>query len=179
MSDIMAYDAYGPHQRVAFHEHRIKELIGRPSEEWKTEEGIAVVRTIFPNVSFAVSQMGGMVSQFMPGPTPDQSRTIQNHLFPQAPASDVERAHMDATVRFFTSAVEQEDNWVCARIQRGLASGGNKDFVFGQNVLGLHRLHDCIDHFVNLPIDWKHGAADDARLRVVASASRRSKEGVQ
>jgi len=178
MSNIMTYDAYGPHQRVAFPEHRIKELLSKPSEEWKTEEGIAVVRTLFPNVSFAVSKMGGMVSQLMPGPTPDKSRTIQNHIFPNAPASDTERARMDATVNFFTGAVEQEDNWVCARIQRGLASGGTHDFVFGKNELGLHRLHDWIDHFVNLPDGEKDTAPEGARLRVVGP-SKRSNEGIQ
>ena len=31
----------------------------------------------------------------------------------------------------------------------GLLSGGNKDFVFGRNELGLHRLHDWIDYYVN------------------------------
>jgi phenylpropionate dioxygenase-like ring-hydroxylating dioxygenase large terminal subunit len=176
ISNIMAYDAYGPHQRVAFPEHRIKALMSKSSEEWKTEDGIAVVRTIFPNVSFAVSsQGGGMVSQLMPGPTPDKSRTIQNHLFPGPPASDAERARMEATTRFFTGAVEHEDNWVCARIQRGLTGGGNKDFVFGKNELGLHRLHDWIEHFVNLPSD----ATDGARLRVVGSASKQSTESLR
>ena len=29
------------------------------------------------------------------------------------------------------------------------ASGGNKDFVFGKNELGLHLLHDWIDYYVN------------------------------
>ena len=30
-----------------------------------------------------------------------------------------------------------------------VSSGGNKDFVFGKNELGLHRLHDWIDYYVN------------------------------
>ena len=183
MSNVMAYDAYGPHQRVAFPEHRIKELMRKPSEEWRTGEGVAVVRTIFPNVSFAISQSGGMVSQLIPGPTPDRSRTIQNHLFSQPPASDEERARMEATAKFFTQAVEFEDNWVCARIQRGLASGGNRDFVFGKNELGLHRMHDWIDHFVNLPNDGqgdpKDAGIDGTRLHAVASGSKRTNEGIQ
>jgi len=56
---------------------------------------------------------------------------------------------MDAAVSLFVSAVQNEDNWVCAKIQRGLLSGGNQDFVFGKNELGLHRLHDWIDYYVN------------------------------
>jgi hypothetical protein len=56
---------------------------------------------------------------------------------------------MDAAVSLFINAVRNEDNWVCAKIQRGLSSGGTKDFVFGKNELGLHRLHDWIDYYVN------------------------------
>ena len=108
-----------------------------------------MVRTVFPNVSFAVSGGGGLVSQLLPGPTPDRSRTIQSHVFPKLPATDEERARMDRTVEFFTRAVEDEDNWICARIQRGLESRRDEDFVFGKNELGLHRLHDWINHYVS------------------------------
>ncbi|HLI82246.1 MAG TPA: aromatic ring-hydroxylating dioxygenase subunit alpha [Candidatus Binataceae bacterium] len=150
MSNIMTYDSFGPHQRVGFPTHKIAELRNKPQEDWELEEGITVVRTIFPNVSFAISaKHGGMVSQLLPGPTPDRSRTIQNHIYAKPPATNEERAMMDAAVNLFISAVQNEDNWVCAKIQRGLLSGGNKDFVFGRNELGLHRLHDWIDYYVN------------------------------
>ena len=151
MTNVMAYDAFGPHQRVGFPSHKLARLRDKPPQEWQTEEGVAVVRTVFPNVSFAVSRQGGMVSQLLPGPTPDQSRTIQNHLYPRLPAGDTERAQMDASVDLFISAVEKEDNWVCDRIQRGFASGGNRDFVFGRNELGLHRLHEWIDYYLSVP----------------------------
>jgi len=150
MTNIMSYDSFGPHQRVGFPTHKITELRNKPQQEWETEEGITVVRTVFPNVSFAISaKHGGMVSQLFPGPTPDKSRTIQNHIYPNPPGTNEERATMDAAVSLFVNAVQNEDNWVCAKIQRGLSSGGNKDFVFGKNELGLHRLHDWIDYYVN------------------------------
>jgi len=150
MTNIMTYDSFGPHQRVGFPTHKITELRNKPQQEWEIEEGITVVRTVFPNVSFAISaKHGGMVSQLFPGPTPDKSRTIQNHIYPHSPATNEERALMDAAVELFVSAVQNEDNWVCAKIQRGLSSGANKGFVFGKNELGLHRLHDWIDHYVN------------------------------
>ena len=150
MTNIMTYDSFGPHQRVGFPTHQITELRNKPQQEWEIEEGITVVRTVFPNVSFAISaKHGGMVSQLFPGPTPDKSRTIQNHIYPHSPATNEERALMDAAVELFVSAVQNEDNWVCAKIQRGLSSGASKDFVFGKNELGLHRLHDWIDYYVN------------------------------
>src|SRR5271166_2785553 len=150
MTNIMTYDSFGPHQRVGFLTHKIAELRNKPQQEWEIEEGITVVRTVFPNVSFAVSaKFGGMVSQLLPGPTPDKSRTIQNHIYPKPPSTNEERAMMDAAVSLFVNAVQNEDNWVCAKIQRGLSSGGNRDFVFGRNELGLHRLHDWIDYYVN------------------------------
>ena len=165
MNNIMTYDAYGPHQRVAFPTYKIKGLREKPQEEWATEEGVSVVRTIFPNVSFAIGMRGGMMSQLLPGPTPEASRTIQNHIYPHLPATDEERAQMDASVKLFMYAVEKEDNWVCARIQSGLASGGNENFVFGRNELGLHRLHDWIDYYLNASSDevfnspWQKRAA--------------------
>ncbi len=150
MTNIMTYDSFGPHQRVGFPTHKITELRTKPQQEWEAEEGITVVRTVFPNVSVAISaKHGGMVSQLFPGPTPDKSRTIQNHIYPKPPATNEERAMMDAAVSLFINAVRNEDNWVCAKIQRGLSSGGTKDFVFGKNELGLHRLHDWIDYYVN------------------------------
>jgi phenylpropionate dioxygenase-like ring-hydroxylating dioxygenase large terminal subunit len=153
MSNIMTYDAYGPHQRVAFPTHKVAGLREKPEQDWETDEGVTVVRTLFPNVSFAISDRGGMVSQLLPGPTPGASRTIQNHIYAHPPANDEERAQMDAAVNLFISAVEKEDNWVCEKIQRGLQSGGNKDFIFGKNELGLHRLHEWIDYYVGLPLD--------------------------
>ena len=159
MTNVMTYDSYGPHQRVGFPTHKITELRSKPADEWQLEEGITVVRTVFPNVSFAISaKHGGMVSQLFPGPTPDKSRTIQNHIYPRRPANNEERAQMDASVDLFMSAVEKEDNWICAKIQRGLASGGNESFVFGRNELGLHRLHDWIDYYLNAPDDAVAGA---------------------
>jgi phenylpropionate dioxygenase-like ring-hydroxylating dioxygenase large terminal subunit len=150
MSNVMTYDAFGPHQRVGFPTHKIAELRNKSPHQWEIEEGITVVRTVFPNVSFAISaKHGGMVSQLLPGPTPGQSRTLQNHIYPKPPANSEDRAWMDAAVSLFINAVQNEDNWVCAKIQRGLASGANKDFVFGRNELGLHRLHDWIDYYVN------------------------------
>lgn len=150
MSNIMTYDSFGPHQRVGFPTHKIADLRKKPQETWDVEEGITVVRTIFPNVSFAISaKHGGMMSQLLPGPTPDKSRTIQNHIYPKLPTTDEDCALMDAAVRLFINAVQNEDNWVCAKIQRGLSSGGNRDFIFGRNELGLHRLHDWIDYYVN------------------------------
>ena len=150
MNNIMTYDAYGPHQRVGFPTYRIHGLRDKPQQDWDLEEGISVVRTVFPNVSFAVSRQGGMMSQLLPGPTPEVSRTIQNHIYPRLPVNDGERARIDASVKLLMYAVEKEDNWVCAQIQRGLASGGNQEFVFGKNELGLHRLHDAIDYYLNI-----------------------------
>jgi hypothetical protein len=164
MSNIMIYDAYGPHQRVAFPSHKLAQLGDKRVQDLQTEEGVAVVRTVFPNVSFAVSQHGGMVSQLLPGPTPDRSRTIQNHLYPRLPSNEAERAQMDASVNLFISAVEKEDNWVCDRIQRGLASGGNRDFVFGRNELGLHRLHEWIDYYLGLPLEGATAAPNGTSI---------------
>lgn len=180
MSNIMTYDSFGPHQRVGFPTYKIADLRNKSQQEWETEEGITVVRTVFPNVSFAISaKHGGMISQLLPGPTADKSRTIQNHIYPKPPANAEERAMMDASVSLFVNAVQNEDNWVCARIQRGLRSGGNEDFVFGKNELGLHRLHDWIDYYANARIEHPSDTIGEGRSNGPESNGAETKESRQ
>ena len=79
-NNIMAYDSYGPHQRIGFPHHNIAELRDKPEGDWDVGEGMSVIRTLFPHVSMAGGTQGGMISQLIPGPTPEQSRTIQTYI---------------------------------------------------------------------------------------------------
>ena len=72
-NNVMTYDAWGPagslgpHQRVGFAYDSLLELKDVPQDDWQTEERVAIVRTVFPNVSFAIDATGGMVSQLFQG----------------------------------------------------------------------------------------------------------------
>lgn len=147
-NNVMAFDAYGPHQRIGFPEHAITDLESMPREEWETSRGLSVIRTLFPNVSFAIGPGGGMVSQLLPGPTPDSSTTVQNFVYAQAPTTADEVAMAEFSRDLFHAAVRDEDNPMVAGIQRGLHSGAVDEFVFGKNELGNQRFHAWVDYYL-------------------------------
>jgi phenylpropionate dioxygenase-like ring-hydroxylating dioxygenase large terminal subunit len=146
-NNIMAYDSYGPHQRIGFPHHNLGELRTKPQEEWETGEGMSVIRTLFPHVSMAGSDQGGLISQLIPGPTPEQSRTIQTYIYAMQPSTDEERAAMDASVEMTVGAVRDEDYATGFGIQKGMSTGANEEFTFGKNELGLHKFHQWVNFY--------------------------------
>jgi len=147
MNNVMAYDSYGPHQRIGFPHHDLADLREKPQDEWETGEGMSVIRTIFPHVSMAGGAGGGLISQLIPGPTPAQSRTIQTYIYAKLPETDDEQAMTDASMEMTVAAVRDEDYATGFGIQRGLATGANKEFTFGKNELGLHKFHSWVDYY--------------------------------
>jgi phenylpropionate dioxygenase-like ring-hydroxylating dioxygenase large terminal subunit len=166
-SVVMVYEAFGEH---AFGPHQRMSGTGRggdilalksvPKSEWTRDEYFHAVRTIFPNISIAMSNSGGMISQLFPI-SPDRCITIQNHLYPHAPANDKEQEDYDGRVDLLIRAVRDEDYKTGFDIQAGLASGANRDFLFGRNEIGPQRWHTAVDHYV-----------DEARREAAAPAHR-------
>lgn len=142
------FDAFGPHQKIGFANHDLGKLRDKAPEQWGREEGFGYVRTLFPNVSLAVRPgVGGLVSQLLPGPTPDRSRTLQTYLRARLPRTEREKQRLDAEVEFLHAAVRDEDYTTVAGIQQGLESGAIDEVVFGRNELGNQRLHRWIRYY--------------------------------
>jgi hypothetical protein len=148
MSNVMTYDAYGPHQRVGFARQGLDLYGQKPEKEWEPFDGIGIVCTLFPNVSFALAPRTTLLSQLMPGPTPDRSVTLQT-VFSMTPLDDKQRARAEADARFLYDVVRNEDYATGLRIQRGMASGANQRFLYGRNELGLHRFHQTVAQYLN------------------------------
>ena len=61
------YNSWGPHQRVTSPDPALLELKDQPEEEWNLDVISGGVWTIFPHVSIAGGNAGGLVSQLFPG----------------------------------------------------------------------------------------------------------------
>jgi phenylpropionate dioxygenase-like ring-hydroxylating dioxygenase large terminal subunit len=152
MSNTMAYDAWGPHQRIAFAKHAITALRDRPEDTWGEFEGVDLVCTLFPNVSLAISPELVLVSQLHPGPTHDRSRTLQTIIRRHPPAGEEEQRRAERGAAFLYRVVEDEDYATGLGIQRALASGANTEFVIGRNEVGLQRFHRTVaEHLARSP----------------------------
>lgn len=149
LSNLMAVDAHGPHQRVVFARRTLPALRDLPEDEWDATDHVGPVYTLFPCLSLA----GGwrdqaMVSQLFPGPTPDRSRTIQTIITRYPVESDEDRAKTTAYTDFLYDVVRDEDYATGFGITSALGSGANDEFVFGRNELSLHHFHAWVDSLV-------------------------------
>jgi carnitine monooxygenase subunit len=148
MGNVMTWDAWGPHQRVAFARRVTHELRDIAPDQWKPAKYVGFVHTVFPHVSVAGNGgRGAMVSQLFPGPTPDRSRTVQTHLIAKD-ATEAERADTLKRADFLEWVVREEDYSTGLGIQSALASGANTEFVFGRNEPGNQMFHRWVDHLV-------------------------------
>jgi phenylpropionate dioxygenase-like ring-hydroxylating dioxygenase large terminal subunit len=148
MGNVMTWDAWGPHQRVAFARHVTHDLRNIPEAKWEPRKHVGFVHTVFPHVSVAGNGgTGAMVSQLIPGPTSDRSRTIQTHIISKT-ATEEEREATLQRVDFLERVVIDEDYKTGIGIQAALASGANTEFVFGRNEPGNQTFHRWADRLL-------------------------------
>lgn len=149
LGNVMAADAWGPHQRLAFPQRSLEAPRDAPEAQWPRPGPIGLVHTVFPHVSIAGGNgVPTMVSQLLPGPSADRSLTVQTHLVPKPLDSDAARESMDAAVDFLLRVVREEDYATGLGIQSALASGANESFVFGRNEPCNQTFHRWVDRLL-------------------------------
>jgi phenylpropionate dioxygenase-like ring-hydroxylating dioxygenase large terminal subunit len=155
MPNRALYDAWGPHQRVSSPNPLLLELEDKPESQWPTEELLSSVWTIFPHVSIASFDGGGgravMVSQLFPGETPLESRTVQNYVMQQLPASEEVRQAAHEQFLFLERVVRDEDYATGFRQQRALMHRPEAQVMFGRNEGGGQRFHRFLDRLLECP----------------------------
>jgi phenylpropionate dioxygenase-like ring-hydroxylating dioxygenase large terminal subunit len=139
-----SYDFWGPHQRVSTPDDNLPLLEATPEEAWPLDAVAGGIHALFPNISFACSSSGGMVSQLWPGPTPDRSRTVQLHFVSHEP-SEEEREAALRSAAFLKHVVEDEDYRTGLRIQEALQAGARSHVLFGRNEGGGQHYHRWLD----------------------------------
>lgn len=145
---VNTFDFFGPHQKIGFANQNIDKLRGVSSSEWAQDDGFGFVRALFPSTSLAVQTgVGGLVSQLIPGPTPDRSKTIQSFVYAQLPETDEEKKRADEVVEIFHAAVRDEDYATVESVQQGMASGAIDEVMFGRNEVGNQRLHAWVQYY--------------------------------
>jgi nitrite reductase/ring-hydroxylating ferredoxin subunit len=148
ISNRPIYHSWGPHQRVTSPDPSLLEIEDVPEEEWNLDRMCGGVWTIFPHVSFAGGNDGGLISQLFPGNEPGSSVTIQNYFVATKP-SDARREEAQGVADFLERVVRDEDYHTGLRLQRGLATGAKEFVLFGRNEGGGQRFHATLDEYVD------------------------------
>jgi phenylpropionate dioxygenase-like ring-hydroxylating dioxygenase large terminal subunit len=143
------YDLFGPHVRIGFATKTLPTLRDVPPEEWPLSEAMSLVHFLFPNVSMAGMATGAiMVSRLLPGPTHEQSTTVQYHYFRQPLETTEQLATAEERRMTYARVVAEEDYATGLRITRALGALGDDHFRFGRNEKGNQHVHRSIDRIV-------------------------------
>ena len=150
-SDVMKYDAYGPHIRTGYAQTRIGELRSKPREAWAglENQGFDFVRTLFPNVSIFLAPEIAQIAVLLPGPTVRENRTLLFYIAAQAPEDEAERETLVGMMNFLRDVTNHEDYELGLGIQKGLESGALQNVVFGRNERGNQYFHKWVDFYVD------------------------------
>lgn len=153
IGNLLVHDTYGPHQRLVMGRKDLGELETKPESEWRALEKLRLIHSIFPNMS--ISGILGdhcLVSQILPGETPDKTITRQTILSAKAPVTEEEIEKSRAFSKMAETAVAGEDYPVGQTIQAGLNSGANQVFLIGRNEPAIQHYHRMVERFVSSPL---------------------------
>ncbi len=132
-------DPIGPHLRNLFPKRSIDELRTTDPETWELREHSNVLYHLFPCTLVLV--MGDHTSVVTLLPDTNESMHVSVFtLVENAPETDKARAYWAANNKILYDATD-EDFAMGASIQKGLASGANRDFVFAAYEHALTHFH--------------------------------------
>jgi Ring hydroxylating alpha subunit (catalytic domain) len=145
LSNMAAFDSWGPHQRNAFALRPIADAVEKSKDDWDPTTCVGTIYWLFPGLAIA----GGWrqhvaVSLVLPGKTWDSSLTQQYILLRHEPQDDQERHAAEHTRDWFHDVVVDEDYDCGFGVQRGLAAMADQDMVFGRNEPGVQHFHRAI-----------------------------------
>ncbi|WP_435216728.1 SRPBCC family protein [Luminiphilus sp. nBUS_07] len=150
-TNIMAFEAYGPHMLVGYPAKTIEKLKDIPVDElWQHEnDGYDFIRLFFPNVSIFVAPEITQIAQLIPGPGPLENTTVLHFIHHTKPKDAEENAALEQMADWLMQVVDEEDYQVGLQVQRGLQSGHLADVIFGKNESGNQFAHRCIQYYAD------------------------------
>lgn len=153
MPNQALYYPYGPHQRVSSPDPSLFKLKDKAEDDWPIGQLLSGVWTIFPHISIASFDGGGgrgvMISQLFPGDTPLESRTVQNYLMQELPATEQMRESADEQFKLLKYVVEKEDYATGLAQQRAIRHRPEAPVLFGRNEGGGQHFHSFLDRLVD------------------------------
>ncbi len=111
-------DTFGKHSRWAFPLKTIRELEGKPEEDWPTQLQGSCTYTLYPGVMFIVNALGAQMIRAEPGASAQESRVTYAGIS----APDCEPDAARAAYEFGGEVFAKEDLPAAEQSQRGIAA---------------------------------------------------------
>ena len=145
--NIGLVDPLGPHLRNIFPKRSIKDLATQPRDAWILRRHANVLYHLFPNTLILVEPDHAAVLTLWPQ-GPDRTLLTSFTLVPEPPATEKARAYWDANNAILYGATA-EDFTMGESIQGGMASGANREVVFGAFEHALAHFHRQIERLAS------------------------------
>ncbi|MFI7701883.1 aromatic ring-hydroxylating dioxygenase subunit alpha [Nonomuraea sp. NPDC049480] len=156
LSNMTAFDRWGPHQRNAAALRGITDEALKPIELRDPAKGVGPNYFIFPAMAIAGGYRQHVaISIVLPGRTRTESVTQQIIGLRRPPADEEERRAADRTRDWFFEVVRDEDYAAQYAVDRGLTALDGTDLLFGRNEPGVQHLHRAIRQHVALLRDQR------------------------
>ena len=143
----------GPHARVTFPFQRITQLADVPPEDRDVSDKLTYLNHLFPNVVLAELSHHRTLAILEPL-GPDRTRLISFHMTKSTdnPDRDAVVKTAERDLDFVNGTGQAEDIALVEGIQRGLASGANDVFTFGEWEPAIVHFHEQMEsHLDALP----------------------------
>ncbi|MEM7019274.1 MAG: SRPBCC family protein [Pseudomonadota bacterium] len=138
------YDIFGPHVRVGFANKGIHQIKEKPEADWNLSECMSLVHYIFPNVSISGGHHDTIqLSRLFPGPSVNESTTIQHQYFRQPVEGRMVEAAEEKRI-LYEQVVRDEDCKTVFEISDALPAMADMPIIFGRNESGNQALHKVI-----------------------------------
>ncbi|MBE4733369.1 MULTISPECIES: aromatic ring-hydroxylating oxygenase subunit alpha [Streptomyces] len=144
LSNMMAHDTWGPHQRIAPALRPIAQAVELPPDRRDPGECVGPIYWLFPGLAIAGGWRQKIAVSLVLPRTAIESVTQQIILLREPAVTEEEREAADRFGAWFHEVVRDEDYATTYGVQQGLAALDGTDFVFGRNEPGLQHFHRTI-----------------------------------
>ena len=150
ISNIVAFNSWGPHQRNASALRTIADQVGKPAAERDPAMAVAPNYWLFPAMAIAGAYRHlTAVSIVVPGRSHNESYT-QQILAVRRPPADDEEAHAAARMRdWFFDVTLNEDYAAQAAVAASLPALAGTELIFGRNQPGVQHLHRLLARYLD------------------------------
>ncbi len=156
--DISIFDTYGPHFRIHFVEHSMKEWLNSPEDEWDAVDRLGGIHYIFPNtIIFAGKVKPGrkfyQLFRHFPGEAVGETTTHQSIYAPSGVPSEEYRREVEQSLDDTRYVVENEDYVVAAEGWSNLKHlPREQTIVYGRQEMALQHMHRTFAERIGMPL---------------------------
>ncbi|MFG2028584.1 aromatic ring-hydroxylating dioxygenase subunit alpha [Streptomyces sp. NPDC048825] len=144
LSNMMAHDTWGPHQRLAPALRPIAQAVELSPDKRDPGDCVGPIYWLYPGLAIAGGWRQKIAVSLVLPRTATESVTQQIILLREPAVSEEERQAADRFGEWFHEVVRDEDYATTYGVQQGLQALSGTDFVFGRNEPGLQHFHRTI-----------------------------------